>query len=128
MPAIRYRFYEGFVTLNNEPREGERKVEVFGHGGDIKHLAVLGFICQHGIAHLPGGGRTQLRVHQVTNGDGSPKSEWRTLARGEAVDCYWYPYASYGSKNYGVYVIVDDQGWPIIVPEPEAARVLKYGT
>lgn len=64
----------------------------------------------------------------ISCGDGMTSEEWVALEEGETVLCWWVPQCAYGSYKYGAYAIVDEYGWPIVVPEPQPAIMPKYGT
>ncbi len=74
----------------------------------------MGVICEAAAERVPGISRVKIRAHEVTDGDGLGKCEWRRLEKGEHV-LGWRCFLADG--NQGVYGIVDKDLWPIIVGE-----------
>jgi hypothetical protein len=113
MPVIKYRFNQGLAVLDCLSLT-KKKVEVYGRGANLKSLIWLGYVCMHGLKTLGDGGYVKMQAALISNGDGNFEDEWRELKRDETILCWWSKLHEYGTVAYGVYTIVDDDGWPII--------------
>lgn len=110
MPAIRYYHQCVFAVADHLP--GGKPVEVKMRDGTYMRLDWLGMICEAAAERLPGLGYGKIRAHEVTDGDGLVKCDWRRLKEGEHV-LGWRCLAHNGSES--VYGVVDNQGWPVVI-------------
>ena len=86
-------------------------VDSSGHG------FFAGFICTQG-ARFFAGKLAKMEVSKITNGDGSPDSNWRAVEKGDAV--YAIAIQGNGNPREECYIIVDDEGWPMLVGKSPA--------
>lgn len=90
-----------------------RWVSAYGKGGKIIQFECLGFICRRGIKTQKGG-FVRVFAHSVSAGNGDTESNWIKLQSGEMVLGWWIR-AFRTPIPYGIYLLVDDEGLPIIV-------------
>jgi hypothetical protein len=80
--------------------------------GQLTHAACVGSICTQGARFLTGAELAKVNVAAFTNGDGKEGSEWRELPKGEYIYSMVLP--SKGNPPFNCYILVDDNGWPIL--------------
>lgn len=127
MPAIRYNFGAITPLATSNPGDSEHPIEVSGRGGEPRCVRWMGFICLTGTHYIEG--KTgKIFAFEVTNGPGqyAGQGDWRPVRKDERV-LGWIVSYSKSDSRFGVYGIVDQDGWPIIIkdklppgPKPKA--------
>lgn len=72
----------------------------------------VGFICTQGAAYLEQAKLGKVKAKAITNGDGGEGCEWQLLKEGQAL--YAMIILSGGNPQEECYIIVNDEGWPIL--------------
>lgn len=129
MPAIRFLF-NGVMALATVPPEENHFIEVRMHNGKPARFEFLGFICRHGINLLSDGSYAKMIAVEVSNGDGN-HGDWRRVEDNQVALVWRVLHSKRGFKNWGVYGIVDAEGWPIVVTdknykEPKIKKATLY--
>lgn len=127
MPAIRYNFGAVTPLATANPGEAEHAVEVASRGGEPRCVRWMGFVCLAGT-HYMEGRLGKIFAFEVTNGEGryAKEGDWRKVRKDERVLGWIVAYPA-GESGFGVYGIVDQDGWPIVIrdklppgPRPKA--------
>lgn len=96
-------------------------------GGAPRCVDWMGFMCLAGTHHMEGK-IGKIFAFEVTNGPGkyAGQGDWRPVRRDERV-MGWIVSCRGADSKFGVYGIVDQDGWPIIIkdklppgPKPKA--------
>lgn len=107
MPCLNYRWNGCAVRVDDIPR-GE--VDVLQVNGEWKRVPWLGFVCEKGAKMLSVSRPGKIRAARVSNGSLMTAREWRTLSGDEYVLGMLCPL----HDRFGVFAVVDKDGWPIV--------------
>lgn len=114
MPAV--RFYHQCVFQIADHLPCAVPVDVRLKDGSFMRMDWLGMICEHAADVVPGLGFVKIRAHEVTPESGLFPQGWRRLENEEYV-LGWRVERVTSGRNVvqGVYGVVDDDLWPIVV-------------
>lgn len=119
MPAIKITKRGESATLllthyqfKNGPYQ---KLEIVSNNSIPVDAILEGFICTQGSKYIEGAILVKAHAVAITNGDGSPGDEWRILPEGQFVYCMMVE--KFMPSRHYCYVLVDDNGWPMVAPE-----------
>lgn len=101
------------------------------HNGKLERFEFMGLICRAGINLMPDGAYAKMMAVEVTNGDGRTYGEWRSVEQNQVVLAWRVLHKARGHASWGVYGVVDNQGWPIVVEDksykdPEIKKAKLY--
>lgn len=81
--------------------------------GKQMQVRCRGFVCSQGAKFFTGAELGAIQAAAYTNGDGGEDSDWRLLQNGELIYCIVPPPKP--CIGLECYILVDDNGWPIVV-------------
>ena len=116
MPAIKIK--ESCVStpsvVSHVELKGNTVVE-----SNFGHACIVGFICTQGMRYIEKAKLAKIFPIAITNDDGNEESVWRAVSPKDAV--YTVIIMGNGNPREEAYVIVDDEGWPMLagVTPPE---------
>lgn len=114
MPAIRY-MNSGVPDVASH-RSRLHRVDVLSKLGERISVNWLGFICEYATHHI-GGRAGKILALQVTSDDGYQGSRWIKVEAIEVVAGWLVELYDEPTIQYGVYGVVNAEGWPIIKPK-----------
>lgn len=121
MPAIRFHHQCVFQIADHLPCAVP--VDVRLKDGSFMRMDWLGMICEHAAEAIPGLGYAKIRAHEVTPESGLFPQGWRRLESEEYVLGWRVERVTAGrTVVQGVYGVVDDDLWPIVIGQRGRVR------
>lgn len=121
MPAIRYR-HNGSFRIVNHVQQPHDLIAVRLKDGKFEFVPWHGFICTHATKHIAGK-KAKIAAQEVTREDGLWRCTWQHVSKEQHVFGWLIERYTEERMIVGIYGVVGDDGWPIIIDKEPAPKI-----